>query len=91
MESRHVMGMVTEVDLQEGHVRLREDDESFCTLCCGTGTHVLGGEQEPLGLAGLQPGDYVRSDCTTSGDGRLSASRIVLLRPAWRMLESPEM
>jgi hypothetical protein len=88
--SRQVMGMVTQVDVAEGHVRLKEDDESFCTLCCGGGTQILG-EAEPVPLVRLQPGDYIRSDCTTAEDGRLLASRIVLLRPAWRMLESPEM
>lgn len=88
--SRQVMGMVTQVDLGKGHVRLKEDDESFCTLCCGGGTHILG-EEEPLALGGLQPGDYIRSECTTAEDGKLLASKIVLLRPAWRMLESPEM
>src|SRR3990170_2551097 len=49
--SRQVIGMVTQVDLGEGHVRLKEDDESFCTLCCGGGTHILG-EEEPLALGG---------------------------------------
>ncbi|MCI0407712.1 MAG: hypothetical protein L0191_03950 [Acidobacteria bacterium] len=88
--SRQVMGMVTKVDPQEGHIRLKEDDESFCTLCCGGATHILG-EEAPLALAGLEPGDYIRSECTTAEDGRLLASKIVLLRPAWRMLESPEM
>jgi len=88
--SRQVMGMVTQVDLGEGHVRLKEDDESFCTLCCGGETHILG-EEEPLALGGLQAGDYIRSECTTAEDGKLLASKIVLLRPAWRMLESPEM
>jgi hypothetical protein len=88
--NRQVMGMVTKVDLKEGHVRLKEDDESFCTLCCGGGTHIIG-EEEPLALGGLQPGDYIRGECMTAEDGRLLASKIVLLRPAWRMLESPEM
>jgi hypothetical protein len=88
--SRQVMGMVTRVDLKEGNVRLKEDDESFCTLCCNGGTHILG-EEEALALARLQPGDYVRGEYTTAEDGRLLASTIVLLRPAWRMLESPEM
>ena len=88
--SRQVMGMVTKVDLKEGHVRLKEDDESFCTLCCGGGIHILS-EEQPVALGGLQPGDYIRGECMTAEDGRLLASKIVLLRPAWRMLESPEM
>ena len=88
--SHQIMGMVTKIDLREGHVRVKEDNESFCTLCCGGGTHILG-EEHPLALDGLQPGDYVRGECTKAEDGRLLASKIVLLRPAWRMLESPEM
>lgn len=88
--SHHVMGMVTKVDLEAGHLRLKDDGESFCTVCCGGETQILGGE-DPLALAGLQPGDYIRSECITGEDGRLVARKIVLLRPAWRMLESPEM
>jgi hypothetical protein len=88
--SHQVMGMVTVVDPKEGHVRLKEDNESFHTLCCGGETTILG-DDEPLAVSGLQPGDYIRSECVTADDGRLIASKIVLLRPAWRMLESPEM
>lgn len=88
--SREVKGMVTGIDLAEGRIRLKEDDESFCMLCCGEGTQIVG-EEESLALRRLQPGDYIRSDCVASEDGRLVASKIVLLRPAWRMLESPEM
>lgn len=88
--SRQVMGMVTWVDLQEGQVRLKEDDDSFCIVCCGGGTHILG-EEQAIALDGLQPGDYVRGECQRGEDGRLLASQIVVLRPAWRSLESPEM
>jgi hypothetical protein len=88
--SHQVMGMVTRVDLEAGHVRLKDDVESFCTVCCSGTTQILGGE-DPLALEGLQPGDYIRSECITGEDGRLVARKIVLLRPAWRMLESPEM
>lgn len=87
---RHVMGMVTVVDPQAGHLRLKEDSESFCTVCCGGETEILG-EEDPLALQGLQPGDYIRSECVTGEDGRLVARKIVLLRPAWRIIESPEM
>lgn len=82
--------MVTRIDLAEGRIRLKEDEESFCTLCCGEGTSIVA-EQELLALERLQPGDYIRSDCVASADGRLVASKIVLLRPAWKVLESPEM
>ncbi len=88
--SHQVMGMVTTVDREAGHIRLKDDGESFCTLCCGGETQILGGE-DPLALEGLQPGDYIRSECVTEEDGRLVARNIVLLRPAWRILESPEM
>ena len=91
MHSEHqVMGMVTKVDQELGHLRLKEESDSFCTVCCGGETQILGGE-DPLALEGLQPGDYIRSECVTGEDGRLVARKIVLLRPAWRMIESPEM
>jgi hypothetical protein len=91
MDSSHeVMGMVTQVNREAGHVRLKDEGESFCTVCCGGETQILGGE-DPLSLEGLQPGDYIRSECIAGEDGRLVARKIVLLRPAWRMLESPEM
>ncbi|MFI5341348.1 MAG: hypothetical protein ACHQ7N_16105 [Candidatus Methylomirabilales bacterium] len=71
-------------------MRLKEDSESMCTLCCGRETHVLG-EEQALALEGLRPGDYVRTECVTGDDGQLLASKIVLLRPAWKLLESPEL
>ena len=91
MNSSHqLMGMVTKVDLEAGHVRVKDDGEAFCTVCCGGETQIVGGE-DPLALEGLQPGDYIRSECIAEEDGRLIARKIVLLRPAWRILESPEM
>jgi hypothetical protein len=84
------MGMVTEIDLDSGHIRLKDDDEAFCTLCCGGSTQLLA-DGQPLGLGGLRAGDYVRGECTLAEDGGLLVSEVVLLRPAWRMLESPEM
>ena len=83
-----IMGMVTHVDAGTGDVRLKQDSQDFCTLCCGDATRISG--EEPLVLASLQPGDYIRSECRRDAGGRLLASRIVLLRPAWRFLESPE-
>ena len=91
MNSSHqLMGMVTKVDLEAGHVRLKDDGEAFCTLCCGGETQIVGGE-DPLVLEGLQPGDYIRSECISGEDGVLVDRKIVLLRPAWRIIESPEM
>ncbi|HSB72281.1 MAG TPA: hypothetical protein VLH58_07780 [Candidatus Methylomirabilis sp.] len=85
-----VMGMVTRVDRESGHVRVKDDGEAFCTVCCGGETEILA-EGDPLHLEGLQPGDYIRSECVPGEDGKLLARKIVLLRPAWRMIESPEM
>ena len=90
MESRRELkGLVVHVNLTDRHVRLKEDDESMCTLCCGDGTHLFE-EGETRALEGLRPGDYVRTECTTGEDGRLLTSKIVLLRPAWKLMESPE-
>ena len=88
--SQQIMGMVTTVDLKAGHLRVKDDGESFCTVCCAEETQIQAGE-DPLALEGLQPGDYIRSECVSADDGRLLARKIVLLRPAWRMIESPEM
>jgi hypothetical protein len=88
--SHHVMGMITTVDPEAGHLRLKDDGEAFCSVCCCGETEILG-EEDPLALEGLQPGDYVRTECVADEDGRLVARKIVLLRPAWRMIESPEM
>lgn len=46
---------------------------------------------EPLaGLKALQVGDYVREHCATGPEGKRLARKIEVLRPAWRMWESPE-
>ena len=90
MESRRELkGFVVHVDLAEKHVRLKEDNEAICTVCCGGGAQVFE-EGESRALEGLQPGDYVRTECATGEDGRLLTSKIVLLRPAWKLMESPE-
>lgn len=86
---REVTGMVTSVNTEARSVRLKQDSESLCTLSCGVETQVHG-EDAALALERLQAGDYVRSECTVADDGRLLASRIVVVRPAWRILESPE-
>ena len=38
----------------------------------------------------LQQGDYVREVCTQLSDGRFVARQVVLLRPGWRGIASPE-
>jgi len=86
---RELKGLVVHVDLAEKHFRLKGDDESLCTVCCGADTHVFA-DGETGALDGLRPGDYVRTECASGRDGRLLTSRIVLLRPAWKLMESPE-
>jgi hypothetical protein len=86
---RELKGFVVHIDLTERQVRLKEDNESFCTVCCGGGVHVFE-EGETKALEGLRPGDYVRTECATGADGRLLTSKIVLLRQAWKLMESPE-
>jgi hypothetical protein len=88
-DRREVTGMVTRVDTEARSVRLKQDSESLCTLSCGVETQVHG-EEAALALERLQAGDYIKSECTVADDGRLLASKIILLRPAWRILESPE-
>lgn len=86
---REVTGMVTSVNTEAGSVRLKQDSESLCTLSCGVETQVHG-EDATLALEKLQAGDYIKTECTVAEDGRLHASRIIVVRPAWRILESPE-
>lgn len=42
------------------------------------------------GIRGLQVGDYVREDCVRDAEGAYVARRIEVLRPAWKLAESPE-
>jgi hypothetical protein len=86
---RELKGFVVHIDLAERQVRLKEDDESICSVCCGDGVHVFE-DGESRVLEGLRPGDYVRTECATGEDGRLLTGKIVLLRPAWKLMESPE-
>lgn len=87
--THRITGMVVEVNLKDLTVRLKDDEEAFCGIQCGQETRIVCEDQE-LALKALQPGDYIAGECVKAEDGCLSAVKIAVLRPAWRMLESPE-
>ncbi|MGH7363407.1 MAG: hypothetical protein ACREKA_06650, partial [Candidatus Methylomirabilales bacterium] len=61
----------------------------FCRVCCTETTRILGENGEGLPLEALQAGDVVKAEVVDEA-GRLHIQRLVLLRPAWRLLESFE-
>lgn len=89
MGLRTVYGMVTGVDARERELRLKETELTFCRVCCSEGTRILGENQEALPLEEVQAGDEVKAEVVEEG-GRLHLKRLVVLRPAWRLLESFE-
>lgn len=89
MGLRTVYGMVTAVDARERELRLKETELTFCRVCCSEGTRILGENQEAVPLEELQAGDEVKAEVVEEG-GRLHLKQLVVLRPAWRLLESFE-
>ncbi len=89
MSLRTVHGMVTVVDPKERELRLKETEVQFCRVCCSEGTRILGENGEGLPLEALQAGDVVKAEVVEEA-GRLHVQRLVVLRPAWRLLESFE-
>lgn len=89
MGLRTVYGMVTRVDAKERELRLKESELSFCRVCCGEGTRILGEDREALPLEELQAGDEVKAEVVEEA-GRLHVQRLVVLRPAWKTLTSFE-
>jgi len=81
--------MVTVVDPKERELRLKETEAQFCRVCCTETTRILGEDGEGLPLEALQAGDVVKAEVVEEA-GRLHVQRLVLLRPAWRLLESFE-
>ena len=89
MGLRTVYGMVTVVDAKERELRLKETELTFCRVCCGETTRILGAEGEALPLEELQAGDEVKAELVEEG-GRAHLKRLVVLRPAWKTLTSFE-
>ncbi len=83
-------GLVAKVDLTRGTVLLAENGHSR-ELVVGRSALILDDQGNGLrSLKGLQVGDYVSEECMLQKGGPSIARKISVLRPAWRMLESPE-
>ena len=89
MGLRTVHGMVTVVDAKQQELRLKETEEQFCRVCCTEATRIVGENEETLPLGSLQAGDIVKAEVLEEA-GRLYVQRLVLLRPASRLMESFE-
>ena len=90
-ESHQSTAMVVKVDPAKRTVILWETGHSHELVLAQS---ALLRDDHGMGLKGLkalQVGDYVYEDCILGKDGRSSIAReIRVLRPAWRMIESPE-
>ena len=51
-------------------------------------TRIVIVDDDRVGAIGV--GDYVAEECVSDGQGGVHATRIALLRPAWKELASPE-
>ena len=67
------------------------DNNHRHTLVLADATKVYDDMGKMIRTAGLRTGDYVQEECLRLPDGRFVAKRIILLRPAWRDLQSPEL
>lgn len=83
-------GLVVKVDPAKRTVLLAKNGH-YHELLVGPGGVVLDDRSNALqGLIALQVGDYVSEECILQKGGLSIARKISVLRPAWRMLESPE-
>ena len=81
------MGLI--VAAGPGRVTMVENSHRHSLVLART-TQVTDDAGNPIPVTALGAGDYVREACVPQPDGRFIAKRIVVLRPAWRELTSPE-
>ncbi len=82
--------LLVKVDPLRGTLRLIENGHSQ-ELVVGRLSLLFDDQGKGLKeLKALQVGDYVYEECILQKDGQSIAREIRVLRPAWRMLESPE-
>ncbi len=77
------------VGVNGSQVILKGDDDVCSTLSCHEETRVVTEEGESRDLGQLLPGDIVKVETGEHG-GQSAPSKIVVLRRAWREIESPE-
>ncbi len=83
-------GLVVDVDPSKGTVLLTENGHAR-ELVVGRLSLLFDDQGKGLKeLKALQVGDYVSEECILRRDGQFIAREIRVLRPAWRMIESPE-
>ena len=82
--------LLVKVDSLRGTLRLIENGHSQ-ELVVGRFSALFDDQGNRLKtLKALRVGDYVHEECILQKDGQSVAREIRILRPAWRMLESPE-
>ncbi len=88
--THHSTGLVVRVSPSQGIVVMKVNGHTH-ELTVTTATVLRNDWGEPLRhLQALQVGDYVREECVPESGRRNLARRIEVVRPAWRMLETPE-
>lgn len=89
-EFHRLTSLVVKVDPTKGTLLLTENGHSD-ELVVGRFSVLFDDQGKRLkALKALQVGDYVYEECIHQKDGQSIAREIRILRPAWRMLESPE-
>ncbi len=83
-------GLVVKVDPAHETLILAENGHSRELVVGRFSTLVNDQGRRLQTLKALQVGDYVYEDCILRKDGQSIAREVRILRPAWRMLESPE-
>lgn len=83
-------GLVVKLDPAKRTVLLAKNGH-YHELLVRPGAVVLNDQSKaPQALTALRVGDYVSEECILQKGGLSIARKISVLRPAWRMLESPE-
>jgi len=96
MESRalagsdRLTGLVVRVDAGKGTLLVLENGH-HAEVMVGKDCLFLDDQGDPLeGLTAVQVGDHVRHELILQHEKASVGQVITILRPAWRMLESPE-
>jgi hypothetical protein len=85
-------GVVLSVDPRAGRIVMtHEDAQGSHVLVVNLLTQIVDEAGALIPMGALQPGDLVREQCVPNGSNPSVATRISVLRPAWKDLASPEM
>ncbi len=78
------VSVITRIDRNAGFLVIRQGDGQIVRIYVDRAT-------EGDSLEALHPGDIIREECTHSSGGTRVARRVLLVRPAWREIGTPEM